>query len=91
MISPETLAEVTAKVGEIGGPSDAGIVVLRQTWPDIHFTFCSEDDVPARLTPAAEGAGFAVYLVSGAQHCVGFTNHLEAATGLVLASVSDED
>lgn len=91
MITPETLAQVTKKTVEIGGPSEAGIATLRQTWPDIHFTYCSEDDVPARLTPVAEGEGFAVYLVSGAQHCVGFTNHLEAATGLVLASVSEED
>lgn len=91
MITPETLSQVTVKVSEVGGLSETGLATLRQAWPDIHFTFCSEDDVPARLTPAAEGEGFAVYLVSGAQHCVGFTNHLEAATGLVLASVSEED
>lgn len=90
MITPETLALVTAKVGEIG-PTEAGVAALRQAWPDIHFTYCSEDDVPARLTPASEGEGFALYLVSGAQHCVGFTNHLEAATGLVLATVTEDD
>lgn len=90
MITPETLAQVTARAGEVGLAAP-GIAALRQAWPDIHFTACSEDDVPARLTPAAEGEGFAVYLVSGVQHCVGFTNHLEAATGLVLASVSDDD
>ena len=90
MITAETLAQVTAKAGEID-LSEAGVAALRKLWPEIHFTFCSEDDVPARLVPAAEGEGFAVYLVSGMQHCVGFTNHLEAATGLVLASVSDED
>lgn len=90
MISSETLAQVTAKAAQVG-LNEAGLAALRQAWPDIHFTFCSEDDVPARLTPAAEGEGFAVFLVSGAQHCIGFTNHLEAATGLVLASVSDDD
>jgi hypothetical protein len=90
VITPETLALVTAKVGEIG-PTEAGIAALRQAWPDIHFTYCSEDDVPARLKPASEGEGFALYLVNGAQHCVGFTNHLEAATGLVLATVSEDD
>lgn len=90
MITPETLAQVTAKAGEVG-LNEAGLVHLRQSWPGIHFTFCTKDDVPARLTPAATGEGFAVFLVSGAWHCVGFTNHLEAATGLVLASVSDAD
>lgn len=89
MITPETLAQVAAKVGEVG-VSEAGRDALRQSWPGIHFTCCSEDDVPARLQPAAEGAGFAIYLVSGAQHCVGFTNHLEAATGLVLAATSED-
>lgn len=90
MISAETLAEVTKKAGEVG-PTEAGVATLRKAWPEIHFTFCSEDDVPARLAPASEGEGFALYLVSGAQHCVGFTNHLEAATGLVLATVSADD
>jgi hypothetical protein len=90
MITPETLALVTARAGEVG-LTESGLAQLRQAWPDIHFTFCSEDDVPARLNPAATAEGFAVYLVSGAQHCVGFTNHLEAATGLVLAAISDED
>lgn len=90
MISSETLAEVTKKIGEVG-PTEAGVAALRQAWPDLHFTYCSEDDVPARLAPASQGAGFALYLVSGAQHCVGFTNHLEAATGLVLATVSEDD
>ena len=32
----------------------------------------------------------AVYLVSGSEHCVAFTEHLEAATGLVLAAASDD-
>lgn len=90
MITAETLAQVSAKVAEVGA-TEKGRDTLRQTWPDIHFTLCSEDDVPARLTPAATGDGFALYLVSGAQHCVGFTNHLEAATGLVLATLTDVD
>jgi hypothetical protein len=90
VISADILAQVTARAGEVG-LSAAGISTLRQAWPEIHFTFCSDDDVPARLQPAAAGEGFAVYLVSGAQHCVGFTNHLEAATGLVLAELCEED
>jgi len=28
--------------------------------------------------------------VSNAEHCVAFTNHLEAATGVVLATQSEE-
>lgn len=91
MISDEFLTQVTARVAELGGLSEPTVAALRQSWPDVHFTYCSEDDVPAQLKPAGEGEGFAIYLVSGAQHCVGFTYNQEAATGLVLASISEED
>ncbi len=90
MIAPELLAQVIAKVDAIG-LDEAAIVALRKDWPGVHFTYCSDDDVPARLKPEATGAGYSVYLVSGAEHCVAFTEHLEAATGLVLATQSDED
>jgi len=45
-----------------------------------HFTFCGEDDVPSRLSSVLEGQGFNLNLVSNADHCVAFTNQLEAAT-----------
>jgi uncharacterized Fe-S cluster-containing radical SAM superfamily protein len=84
MIAPDTLAKVTAEV-EMVGLTEASVTALRQAWPGVHFTFCSEDDIPARLEPVTKGTGFGVYLVSGAEHCVAFTDHLETATGLVLA------
>ncbi len=89
MIGADTLAKVTEQVGAVG-LTEATVTALRQAWPGVHFTYCSEDDIPARLAPVAEGDGFGVYLVSGAEHCVAFTDHLEAATGLVLAAVSED-
>lgn len=89
MIDAATLAQVTAKVDAIG-LGEATVAALRQAWPGIHFTYCSEDDIPARLNPQAKGQGFGIYLVSGAEHCVAFTDHLEAATGLVLAADSED-
>lgn len=88
-IDSATLDAVSAKVGELG-VSESVLSALRQTWPDVHFTYCSEDDIPARLNPAARGEGFGIYLVSGLQHCIGFTNQLEAATGLVIAADSED-
>lgn len=88
MIDADTLASIVAHI-EAQGVSDAGLQSLRNTWPKLHFTVCTEDDVPARLAPAATGAGFAVYLVSGLTHCIQFTTQLEAATGLVIAILSD--
>jgi hypothetical protein len=90
MIAPDTLAKVIEQVNAVG-LAEATVSALRQAWPGVHFTYCSEDDIPARLNPVAEGEGFGIYLVSGAEHCVAFTDHLEAATGLVLAVQSEED
>ncbi|TCJ11566.1 hypothetical protein EZJ19_15555 [Parasulfuritortus cantonensis] len=90
MIAEDTLAKVVAQVDSVG-LGEATITALRQAWPGVHFTYCSEDEVPARLKPVADGRDFGVYLVSGAEHCVAFTDHLEAATGLVLAARSEED
>ena len=89
MIAADTLAKVVAQVDAVG-LGEASVRALRQAWPGVHFTFCSEDDIPARLHPVAEGRGYGVYLVSGAEHCVAFTDHLEAATGLVLASQTED-
>jgi hypothetical protein len=89
MIAADTLAKVVAQVDAIG-LGEATVAALRQAWPGIHFTWCLDDDIPARLKPVAQGAGYGVYLVSGAEHCVAFTDHLEAATGLVLAARSED-
>ncbi len=83
-LTPELLELVAARA-EREGLSEAAICALRRAWPGIHFTWCGEDDVPVRVKPARTGAGFAIYLVSGADHCVAFTDRLETATGLVLA------
>lgn len=90
MIAPETLARVAARAGELE-LSEASLAHLRREFAGIHFTLCDDDDIPARLKPALAGDGFNLYLVSSAEHCIAFTDHAEAATGLVLAAVSDDD
>lgn len=84
-----TLAAVAARATELD-LGEAGVSHLRREWPGVHFTFCDEDDVPARLNPVLEGQGFNLYLVNNADHCVAFTGDLEIATGIVLA-VRDPD
>ena len=88
-ISADTLAAVAARAAELD-LSEASVTHLRREWPGIHFTFCGEDDVPARLSPVLEGEGFNLYLVSNADHCVAFTSQVEAASGIVLAAVADD-
>lgn len=85
MITPSLLKQIVDKADTVG-LSEPVIATLRLKWPGLSFTWCSENDIPARLNPHATGSGYDLYLVSGAEHCVAFTDHLEAATGIVLAS-----
>lgn len=89
MIAPETLTEIKTQAAALG-LSEQALVELRRAWPAIHFTYCSEDEVPARLSPYAEGEGFDLFLVSNAEHCVAFTGDPAAATGVVLAERSED-
>lgn len=89
MISPETLRALAARITELG-VSEHNLSALRQGWPELHFTCCSDDDIPARLSPAWQGEGFALYLVSHAQHCISFTSHPEQASGVVLAACTED-
>lgn len=88
-IDADMFAAIAARTAELE-LSEASVGHLRREWPGVHFTFCGEDDIPARLKPVLEGQGFNLYLVSNAEHCVAFTSQLEAATGVVLASVEPE-
>jgi hypothetical protein len=88
-IDADMFAAIAARTAELE-LSEASVGHLRREWPGVHFTYCGEDDVPARLNPVFEGRGFNLYLVNNADHCVAFTSQLEAATGIVLASVSED-
>lgn len=88
MIAADTLDALTVEVGV-----DPAIARLRGCFPALHFTECSEDDVPVRATPVRETASHLIYLVSGASgHCLALTHDPETATGVLVASrVADED
>jgi phage/plasmid primase-like uncharacterized protein len=69
---------------------DALAKQLRATFPDIHITVCGEDDVPPRLTPAAEGSACRLYYVDANEHCLKLTTDAETATGIVVALIDDD-
>ncbi len=52
MIVPETLEKIASAAAASGELSEDTLLVLKNTWPDIRFTICNDDDMPARL-PAA--------------------------------------
>ena len=67
---------------------------LRETFTDMHLTYCMDDDIgagSAAIAPVREAAGFRIYLVDGRDHCMRFTRDLESATGLVLAEILPDD
>lgn len=62
---------------------------LRGAFPDMHFTFCSDDDVMSD-SPIADAAGFNLYLIDSSNHCLCLTPDPQTASGLVVAQVEDE-
>jgi hypothetical protein len=62
---------------------------LKKTWPDLRFTFCNDDDMPARLPPSLKREKFNLYLVNGSEHCLSLTDDPLHAIGVVLASVDE--
>ncbi len=64
------------------------VMELRQRYPEIHFTYCMDDDVIA-ATPLREAERFNLYLIDSRNHCLSFTQDLDVATGVVVAEIED--
>ncbi|MET0069549.1 MAG: DUF6129 family protein [Candidatus Thiodiazotropha sp.] len=65
---------------------ESSVMALRRQFPDIHFTYCMDDDV-VTANPLHEAEGFNLYLIDSRNHCLGFTQDLEVATGIVVAEI----
>jgi hypothetical protein len=63
---------------------------LRAAHPGVHITVCGEDDIPVRLSAAAENDLCLLYYVDANEHCLKLTNDAEAATGLAVALRADD-
>ncbi len=90
MISSEQLEHISAQVATQSLLSDDTVLQLRQTFPDIHFTYCMDDDVAGNARPIYEDPRFNLYLVDSREHCLCLTNDSEIATGVVVAEVEEE-
>jgi hypothetical protein len=88
MINPEQVQEIAAKVAA-AGVTENTVATLRQSYPDVHFTYCMDDDIPNYM-PVASCGTFNLYLVDGREHCLCLTGDYAAATGLVIAEILDE-
>ncbi|WP_153108751.1 DUF6129 family protein [Propionivibrio limicola] len=58
---------------------------LRRTFPDVHFSICSDDDIPSRIQHVAANDFCRLYYVNSGGHCLNLTNDSEQASGIVVA------
>ena len=64
---------------------------LRERYPELHFTYCMDDDVMVP-TPAYADERFNLYLVGGTSgHCLAFTSDPHSATGVVVAEIDEDE
>ncbi|OQK15499.1 hypothetical protein AU255_14830 [Methyloprofundus sedimenti] len=85
MISQETLAQISQKIIATG-IDESIITLLRSEYSPVHFTYCSDDDIPNN-DPVLEHEHFNLYLIDGHDHCMCLTNNFESATGVVVAEI----
>ena len=90
MIEHALLIDIAA-AAEREGLDAATLRALRLTYPDLHFTLCSDDDIPPRLASVLARDGFNVYLADAREHCVRLTADSEEASGVVFATVTEDD
>lgn len=89
MIAPDVVAHIAQEVERVG-IDESAIPGLRASHPDIHFTYCSDDDI-VNAKPVLERETFNIYLVDGREHCLCLTNDHDIASGLVLAEIYPEE
>jgi hypothetical protein len=87
MITQDQLKSVSEFLSQ-HSVNETEIMALRQQFPGIHFTYCMDDDVIA-ANPLREEQGFNLYLIDSSNHCLGFTQDLAVATGIVVAEIED--
>ena len=82
----ETIADqVAAQIVD-----EATVSSLRKAYPEIHFTYCLDDDIVTGK-PVIERENFNLYLIDGREHCLCLTNDYDTATGIVVAEVIEDD
>ena len=91
MLEEARVATISQQVKTQAFIDEAVLMSLRAAYPDIHFTYCLDDDIVTGK-PVLSEEKFNVYLVDGREHCLCLTNDYDVATGIVIAEIiEDED
>ena len=85
MISQETLVQIAGRI-TAAGVDESILATLRSEYPQLHFTYCSDDDIPNN-DPVLEQEHFNLYLIDGRDHCLCMTRDFANATGVVVAEI----
>jgi hypothetical protein len=85
----EQMTNQIADKAEQQGIDENLVSVLRSEFPDVHFTYCMDDDI-FHGTPVLQRQSFNLYLVDGREHCLKLTDSYEVATGYVLAETIED-
>lgn len=91
MIIAKTLEQIADTASSARGLNEDLLSSLKQSWPQLRFTFCNDDDMPARMPPVLRSERFNLYLLGGGEHCLSLTADPGQAIGVVLAQVDEED
>lgn len=85
MITQQQLTQIADTINQ-SGIDETVVSSLREEYNDLHFTYCSDDDIPNHH-PVLEQTLFNLYLVDGREHCLCLTKDFEHATGIVIAEI----
>jgi len=89
MIIDEEMIANVARIADGKPVDDALKAELKQEFPGIRFTLCSEDDITAGK-PVLTTDAFEIYLVGSSDHCLTLTNDYALATGVVIAETFED-
>lgn len=89
MITPEQVHAIADTIAAQALNEDSILPVVRSQYPNIHFTYCMDDDV-GRRKPVLGQESFNLYLIDGREHCLCLTNDYDIATGVVIAEIIPE-
>lgn len=90
MIEPGLVAEIGPWLQQQADVEQA-VWQLRRDFPELHFSYCSDDDTAEHARPVFNGDNANIYLVCGGNHCLSLTDDFEQAAGVVVAEVYPED
>ncbi len=64
---------------------------LRGQFPGLKVVVCNDDHIPPRVKPVSDNAVCHLYYMDTGEHCVKFTSEAEAASGIVVGLLGDDD